>query len=82
MKLRKEIMNKYQKQAALDVLKLAGAAIVGSVLIQLVLANFTMSQILVSLAVIVMVICGYQLFKLRVDQLETLDKLNKTVDQK
>jgi hypothetical protein len=69
-------MNKYQKQAAIDVLKLAGVAIVGSLLVQLVIANFTVSQIAVSLAVIVMVYCGYNLFQIRVSQLETLDKLN------
>jgi hypothetical protein len=70
-------MDKYQKAAALDLVKMAGIGIGVAVAFNVVVAYFTASQIITAAAVILLVYCGYNLFKIRVDQHRTLDELNK-----
>jgi ABC-type uncharacterized transport system permease subunit len=71
-------MNKYQNRAVLEIL----GAILLSALVGFTLAAlstiFTMSQILFGLGMILMSYCFYTLYKIRVDQLKTLDELNQS----
>ena len=70
-------MDKYQKAAALDLVKMAGIAVAVAVAFNIVVAYFTASQIITAAAVILLVYCGYNLFKIRVEQHKTLDELNR-----
>jgi hypothetical protein len=71
-------MNKYQNRAIIEI---AGmmllAALVGFTLAALS-TIFTASQILFGLGMILMAYCFYTLYKIRVDQLKTLDELNNS----
>jgi hypothetical protein len=70
-------MDKYQKAAALDLIKVALIAVAASVTFSIIASYLTASQIIMSLAFVLLVYCGYNLFKIRVDQLRTLDELNR-----
>ena len=70
-------MDKYQKAAALDLIKVALIAVAVSVTVSIIASYLTASQIIMSLAFVLLVYCGYNLFKIRVDQLRTLDELNR-----
>lgn len=68
-------MNKYQNRAALEILgMICLSASVGFALAALSTV-FTMSQILTGLGMILLAYCFYTLYKIRVDQLKTLDEL-------
>ncbi len=70
-------MNKYQNRAILEILgMIALSAGVGFALAALSTV-FTMSQILTGLGMILMAYCFYTLYKIRVDQLKTLDELRR-----
>ena len=70
-------MNKYQKQAALDIIKaITVGVIVGVVLITLG-HYFTFGQIGIGVTFALLVWCGYNLFQLRVDQYRTLDEIKQ-----
>jgi hypothetical protein len=70
-------MNKYQNRAILEILgMIILSASVGFGLAALSTV-FTMSQILFGLGMILMGYCFYTLYKIRVDQLKTMDELNK-----
>ena len=73
----KEQMNKYQNRAVLEILgMIALSASVGFGLAALSTV-FTMSQIVFGLGMCLLAYCFYTIYKIRVDQLKTLDELNK-----
>jgi len=71
-------MNKYQKAAALDLIKITGIVVATSLTLNLLALYFTVPQILMGLGLILMAYTGYNLFQIRVDQHRTLDELNNS----
>jgi hypothetical protein len=70
-------MNKYQKAATLDILKLVAIGVIVGATMNMLALYFTLSQILFRLGMILMAYTGYILFQLRVDQLKTLDEIRE-----
>jgi len=68
-------MNKYQKAAALDLIKIAAIVVATSVTLTVLAQLFTVPQILIGLGLILMTYTGYNLFQMRVDQLKSLDEI-------
>jgi ABC-type uncharacterized transport system permease subunit len=71
-------MNKYQNRAVLEIL---GAVLLSAAVgftLSALSTVFTMSQILFGLGMCLMAYCFYTLYKIRVDQLKTLDELNQS----
>jgi hypothetical protein len=71
-------MNKYQKAAALDLVKITGIVVAVSITMNILALYFTLSQILIGLGLILMAYTGYNLFQIRVDQLRTLDEIRES----
>jgi hypothetical protein len=71
-------MNKYQKAAALDLIKITGIVVATSLTLNILALYFTVPQILIGLGLILMAYTGYNLFQIRVDQHRTLDELNNS----
>ena len=70
-------MNKYQKQALKDLIKFFLAVLGVIALVQLILlAGVTSSTIFGSMGLVIMCYCVYQLYLLRVGQLESEDQRN------
>jgi hypothetical protein len=70
-------MNKYQKQALKDLIKFFLAVMGVIALVQLILlAGIQSSTILGSMGLVIMCYCVYQLYLLRVGQLESEDQRN------
>ena len=70
-------MNKYQKAAALDLIKITGIVVATSITLNLLALYFTVPEILIGLGILLMSYTGYNLFQLRVDQLRTLDEIRE-----
>jgi hypothetical protein len=70
-------MNKYQKAAALDLVKITGIVVAVSITLNILALYFTVPQILIGLGLILMAYTGYNLFQIRVDQLKTLDEIRE-----
>ena len=70
-------MNKYQKAAALDLIKITGIVVTVSITMNVLALYFTVAQILIGLGLILMAYTGYNLFQIRVDQLRTLDEIRE-----
>jgi hypothetical protein len=70
-------MNKYQKAAALDLIKITGIVVAVSITMNVLALYFTVAQILIGLGLILMAYTGYNLFQIRVDQLRTLDEIRE-----
>ena len=70
-------MNKYQRAASLDILKVLAIGVALGVVLSTLNLYFTLPQILFGLGMIAMTYTGYILFQIRVDQYKTLDELNK-----
>ena len=70
-------MNKYQKAAALDLIKITGIVVAVSITMNVLALYFTVAQILIGLGLILMAYTGYNLFQIRVDQLKTLDEIRE-----
>ena len=71
-------MNKYQNRAIIEILgMMALSAAVGFGLAALS-TIFTMSQILFGMGMILMAYCFYTIYKIRVDQLRTLDEIQES----
>jgi NADH:ubiquinone oxidoreductase subunit K len=70
-------MNKYQKAAALDLIKITGIVVTVSVTLNILALYFTVPEILIGLGILLMSYTGYNLFQLRVDQLRTLDEIRE-----
>jgi NADH:ubiquinone oxidoreductase subunit K len=68
-------MNKYQKAAALDLIKITGIVVTVGITLNILALYFTVPEILIGLGLILMTYTGYNLFLLRVDQLKTLDEI-------
>jgi len=72
-------MNKYQKQALADLFKVAGAVLAGSLAVALLTyVGMSAADLLGAISLIAMGYCVYQLYLIRVGQLESLDRLNDT----
>jgi hypothetical protein len=70
-------MNKYQKAAALDLIKITGIVVAVSITLNILALYFTVPQILIGLGILLMTYTGYNLFQLRVDQLKSLDEIRE-----
>ena len=71
-------MNKYQKQALVDMAKIAGIVLAGIVLsVVTIQAGMNASDFVGALSVLAMGYCIYQLYQIRVGQLESEDKRNE-----
>jgi hypothetical protein len=70
-------MNKYQKAAALDLIKIVAIVVAVSITMNILALYFTVSQILIGLGLILMAYTGYNLFQMRVDQLKSLDEIRE-----
>ena len=70
-------MNKYQKAAALDLIKIAGIVVATGVTMNILALYFTVPQILIGLGILLMSYTGYNLFLMRVDQLKSLDEIRE-----
>jgi hypothetical protein len=68
-------MNKYQKAAALDLVKITAIVVATSVTLSVLAIYFTVPQILIGLGMILMIYTGYNLFQMRVDQLKSMDEI-------
>ena len=75
-------MNKYQKAATLDLLKLFAAGVGGAIVVNVALAFLTLGQFITIIAVGLLVYTGKTLFDIRVAQHEYNDKLKGMVDKK
>ena len=70
-------MNKYQKAAALDLIKITGIVVATSLTLTILAQLFTVPQILIGLGLILMAYTGYNLFLMRVDQLKSMDEIRE-----
>ena len=70
-------MNKYQKAAALDLIKIVAIVVAVSITMNVLAMYFTVPQILIGLGILLMSYTGYNLFQMRVDQLRTLDEIQE-----
>jgi hypothetical protein len=68
-------MNKYQKAAALDLIKITGIVVATSITLNILALYFTLPEILIGLGLLLMTYTGYNLFLMRVDQLKSLDEI-------
>ena len=71
-------MNKYQNRAILEILGMMLLSVAVGFGLSALTTVFTMSQILFGLGMALMAYCFYTLYKIRVDQLKTLDELNQS----
>jgi hypothetical protein len=68
-------MNKYQKQAIVDMAKVAGAVLAAIGIVGFIIqAGVSASDVVGGLSLVAMGYCIYQLFLIRVGQLESEDK--------
>jgi hypothetical protein len=70
-------MNKYQKAAALDLIKITAIVVATSITLNILALYFTLPEILIGLGLILMAYTGYNLFLMRVDQLKSLDEIRE-----
>jgi NADH:ubiquinone oxidoreductase subunit K len=70
-------MNKYQKAAALDLVKITGIVIATGITMNILALYFTVPEILIGMGILLMTYTGYNLFQLRVDQLKSLDEIRE-----
>lgn len=68
-------MNKYQRQAALDLIKMSLVALTVGFGAAVITTYFTSTQIITGATILILSYCFYTLFNIRVDQLKTLDEL-------
>ena len=71
-------MNKYQKAAALDLIKIVAVVVAVSITMNVLAMYFTVPQILIGLGILLMSYTGYNLFQMRVDQLKSLDEIQES----
>jgi hypothetical protein len=71
-------MNKYQKAALVDILKMVAIGLGVGITLNILALYFTAPQILFGMGMILMAYLGYTLFQIRVDQHRTLDELNNS----
>jgi hypothetical protein len=71
-------MNKYQNRAILEILGMVLVSAATGFGLAALSTIFTMSQILFGLGMILMSYCFYTIYKIRVDQLRTLDEIRES----
>ena len=71
-------MNKYQNRALLEIVGMVALSATTGLALAALSTVFTMSQILTGLGMCLMAYCFYTLYKIRVDQLKTLDELRES----
>lgn len=71
-------MDKYQKTAIVEILGMMLLAAAVGFTLSALSTIFTMSQILFGLGMCLMAYCFYTLYKIRVDQLKTLDEIKNS----
>jgi NADH:ubiquinone oxidoreductase subunit K len=70
-------MNKYQKAAALDLVKIVAIVAATGITMNILALYFTVPEILTGLGILLMSYTGYTLFQIRVDQHKSLDELTR-----
>ena len=70
-------MNKYQKAAALDLVKITAIVVATGITLGILAIYFTVPEILIGLGLILMTYTGYNLFLMRVDQLKSIDEIRE-----
>jgi hypothetical protein len=70
-------MNKYQNRAVIEILGMIVLSAATGFALAALSTIFTMSQILFGLGMILMAYCFYTIYKIRVDQLRTLDEIQE-----
>ena len=70
-------MNKYQNRAIIEILGMIVLSAATGFALAALSTIFTMSQILFGLGMILMAYCFYTIYKIRVDQLRTLDEIRE-----
>jgi hypothetical protein len=70
-------MNKYQKAAALDLIKITAIVVTVSITLNILALYFTVPEILIGLGLVLMTYTGYNLFLMRVDQLKSMDEIRE-----
>jgi uncharacterized membrane protein len=70
-------MNKYQKAAALDLIKITGIVIATGITMNILAVFLTVPQIITALMFALLIYTGYTLFQIRVDQHKSLDELTR-----
>ena len=71
-------MNKYQNRAIVEILAMITLSAATGFALAALSTIFTMSQILFGLGMILMSYCFYTIYKIRVDQLRTLDEIQES----
>jgi hypothetical protein len=71
-------MNKYQNRAIIEILAMVLVSAATGFALAALSTIFTMSQILFGLGMILMSYCFYTIYKIRVDQLKTLDEIQES----
>jgi lysylphosphatidylglycerol synthetase-like protein (DUF2156 family) len=74
-------MNKYQKQALLDMLKFAGGVVIVIAVVQTLVRFFSVEDLTVAGSFILMIFCFYNLFQIRVNQLKADDERSALIDK-
>ena len=68
-------MNKYQKQAIVDMAKVAGVVLAGIATVAFIIQlGMSATDLVGGLSLVAMIYCVYQLYLVRVGQLESEDK--------
>jgi hypothetical protein len=70
-------MNKYQNRAVIEILAMIVLSAATGFALAALSTIFTMSQILFGMGMILMAYCFYTIYKIRVDQLKTLDEIRE-----
>ena len=70
-------MNKYQNRAVIEILAMIVLSAATGFALAALSTIFTMSQILFGMGMILMAYCFYTIYKIRVDQLRTLDEIRE-----
>ncbi len=71
-------MDKYQKAAALDLIKMTGIVVAVSVALNILALFFTLPQIVMGGCFLLLVYTGYNLYLIRVDQHRALDEIRES----
>jgi hypothetical protein len=71
-------MNKYQNRAIVEILGMILLSAATGFGLAALSTVFTMSQILFGLGMCLMAYCFYTIYKIRVDQLKTLDEIQES----
>ena len=71
-------MNKYQRTALLEITGMVLLAMAVGFGLSVISTYFTVTQVITGLGMIAMSYCFYIIYKIRVDQLKTLDEIRES----